>query len=93
MRHYLSLHTNVVAVSESDYVELKIVKPSHTVKPLKDDIFLNAATNLILAAYRNQLLHIFVRVGLVALSVNGCMQDTVAMGELNLFTFSNESLS
>lgn len=78
IRHYLSLHTNVVSVKD-DYITVQLVPASHI--KVQDDVMLNAATNLILASYRNQLLHVFVRVAMVALCVNGCVKDTMTMGE------------
>jgi len=45
---------------------------------------LNAASNLILASYRNQLTHVFVRIAIVALAVNGCTgQETITIGEFS----------
>ena len=81
IRHNLSLHRNVLMVSDRDLIELKLVRPSHIARPVKDDIIINAATNLILASYRNQLLHIFVNVALVALAVNGSTQETMPTGK------------
>lgn len=85
IRHYMGLHMNIITISEKDLIQLKLVRPSHTKLPVKDDIMLNGATNLIIGSYRNQLLHVFVRVAIVALSVNGWVQDTMTMGEKSLF--------
>lgn len=81
VRHFLSLHTNLVSVAEDDIIQLKLVKPTHMKKPLEDEVMLNGATNIMLASYRNQLLHVFVRVGMVALAVNSCCEDVMDMGE------------
>ena len=62
-----------------DHIELKLVRPSHA-KVQEGSVMLNAATNLILASYRNQLMHVFVRVAMVALSINGCVHDTMTKG-------------
>jgi len=82
IRHNLSLHHNILSVSSDDLVELKLVRPSHLSRPLpRDDLLVNAATNLILASYRNQLSHVFVRVAIVAMAINGCAeQDLMTMG-------------
>lgn len=82
IRRNLLLHKNVLTVSGDDMIELKLVRPGHVNKPIKDDILLNAATNLILASYRNQVTHLFVRDALVALSVNSCTEETMTMDEL-----------
>lgn len=86
VRHYLGLHTNILAVSD-DMVMPRLVQPSAHVKVQNDHVMLNAATNIILSSYRNQLMHVFVRVAMVSLSINGCMQDCLSMGESNLVFF------
>jgi len=41
----------------------------------------NAASNLILASYRNQTAHVFVRVAIIALVINSCTtQDVITIG-------------
>ena len=81
IRHNLSLHHNLLSVSSDDLVQLKLVRPSHLSRPLlRADLLMNAATKLILASYRNQLSHVFVRVAIVALAVNGCKRDFITMG-------------
>jgi len=86
IRYNISLHHNILFVSADDLVELKLVRPSHLSKPLpRDDIMQNAATNLIVASYRNQLSHVFVRVAIVALAINGCAkQDLITIGVFSL---------
>ena len=87
VRHFLGLHTNLVSIGDDDIIQLKLVKPTHMKKPIEDEVMLNGATNIMLASYRNQLLHVFVRVGIVALAVNGCCDDVLPIGELfNLHT-------
>ena len=78
VRHYLVMHTNVVSVSENDLVELSMIRAGHVKNP--NEVMVNAATNLVLASYRNQLLHVFVRPAIVALTVNGCPNDTMSIG-------------
>lgn len=82
VRHYLSLHTNILSITD-DRIVPKLVRPSHVrdAKVQDDSVMHNAATNIILGSYRNQLMHVFVRVAMVALSVNGCLQETMSMGE------------
>ena len=75
----------MISISDDGLIELKLVLPSHMKKPLADKVMLTAATNLILSSYRNQLLHIFVQVGILSLVVNASPSVTMAMGE-NTFT-------
>ena len=84
IRYNLSLHHNVLSVSADDLVELKLVRPGHLSRPLpRADVMLNAASNLILASYRNQSSHVFVRIAMVALAVNSCTkQEVITMGVL-----------
>jgi len=87
VQHYLSLHMNVISISETGLIELKLVLPSHMKKPVADEVMLNAATNLILSSYRNQLLHVFVQVGMLSLVVNTSPQVTMTMGESTICQF------
>lgn len=82
IKHYLDLHTNVVSVQPDGLVEPRIEKASNVKKQLRDAVMLNAANNLMLASYRNQLMHVYVNVALVSLSVNGCSytSETVPVG-------------
>jgi len=92
IHHNLSLHHNILSVSPDDLVELKLVRPADLSRPLpRADIMLNATSNLILASYRNQSSHVFVRVAMVALAVNGCTKrEVITMGEV--FTARQHSL-
>lgn len=87
VRYNLPLHHNVLAVTAEDLVEIKIVRAAHVDKPLpRNDIMLNAASHMILASYRNQLSHVFVRIAMVSLSVNGCTsQETLSMSMSDVF--------
>ena len=84
IRHNLSLHHNILGVTADDLVVLKLVRPAHLSKPLpRADVMANAASNLILASYRNQLCHVLVHVAMVALAVNACSkQELITMGML-----------
>ena len=82
--HYLGLHLNIVSVSSEQLVQLKIVKPSHVKKAVQDEVMLNAATNLIMASYRNQLLHVLVRPAIIALCINNCAGDVMSLGKLSI---------
>jgi glycerol-3-phosphate O-acyltransferase len=84
IRYNLPLHHNVLSVSDQDFVEMKLVRAAHVDKPLpRNDVMLNAASHLILASYRNQLSHVFVRIAMVALSINGCTsQETLSLSTL-----------
>ena len=82
VQYYLGLHANVVSISDDALIELRPVAATHVRRatPAADDTMLTAATNLILASYRNQLLHVFVRTGLVALAINAVSEDSVSLG-------------
>ena len=84
IRHNLSLHHNILSVSPDDLVELKQARPADITQPLpRADVMENAASDLIVASYRNQLSHVFVRVAIIALAVNGCAtQETITIGEM-----------
>ena len=86
MRYYLGLHTNLVHIvtvatpsGDEDIIELQIVRPAHVM--VKDEVMLNAATHLMLASYRNQLLHVYIRPAMIALTVNSCQADTMPISK------------
>ena len=81
--HYLGLHLNIVSINSEQFVQMKIVKPSHVQKAVQDEVMLNAATNLIMASYRNQLLHILVRPAIIALCINSCSADVMSLSKFN----------
>jgi glycerol-3-phosphate O-acyltransferase len=74
VRTHIGLHQNLIQMSSEDFVDLKRIIAPHTKKPVKDDIMITGATHLMLASYRNHLIHCFARVALVALSVNACCE-------------------
>lgn len=85
VRYNLSVHKNVVTVVNNDLVVIKVsTQPGHVTsgagQRVRNETLLNAASNLILASYRNQLAHVFVRVAIVAMSINGCRQETMTIG-------------
>jgi len=80
VRYNIAMHSNVVSLGSEDLVQLNVVLPGHV--SVKNDVLLSAASNLILASYRNQLLHVFVRVAIVAIAINGCRQETMPVDQL-----------
>ena len=81
IRRSVQMHLNVAMLDESDLVKIKISKNQRsTKKSLPEDLMNEAATCLIFSSYKNQLLHIFVRVALLSLSVNICEADTMPLG-------------
>lgn len=77
-QYHLQLHASALDVQD-DVIKLKAAKPA-TAGLQKEDVMTVSAGHILLSLYRNQLLHIFVRVGLVALGVNGCQQETLSLG-------------
>ncbi|XP_064623219.1 dihydroxyacetone phosphate acyltransferase-like [Lineus longissimus] len=93
VRLHISLHQNLVQMSPEDFVELKRIIAPHTKKPVRDDIMITGATHLMLASYRNHLIHCFARVGLVAIAVNACCDETLQINDLYLrYTFLEKLL-
>lgn len=79
VKHYIGLHSNVVTVREN-IIHLKIEKLTRVRS--RDLVMANAAVNLMLGSYRNQVLHVFVPIALVALSVNSCDLEHLPQEEL-----------
>ncbi|GAB1607511.1 glycerol-3-phosphate acyltransferase 1, mitochondrial-like [Argonauta hians] len=70
------IHKKLVSVRNSDIVEITVLNN------MSDDLMVNAAHYLMIASYRNQLTHIFVRVAMIALPVNACSKDTLSLDSL-----------
>lgn len=43
----------------------------------------SAAQHMVLTLYRNQLMHVFVRIAMVTISINACPNDTLDIGQNN----------
>jgi glycerone phosphate O-acyltransferase len=56
-----------------------VIKP--TIYNTRGEYVQAAAQHLILTLYKNQLMHIFVRVAMVTLSINSCTEETLAMSK------------
>lgn len=93
IRSTLNLHKNIVRVTDEDIVELLAMEPpGHHYK--QDELMQAAAQHLILSLYRNQMMHVFVRVSLIALSINSCTQDILPLDELyNKYAFLEKLLN
>ncbi|XP_060070929.1 dihydroxyacetone phosphate acyltransferase-like [Ylistrum balloti] len=92
VRSTLQLHKNIVTINKDDVIELVSMDvPSHV---SEDQLMQAAAQHLMLSIYRNQLMHIFVRVAMVSLSINVCTQDTLPLEDLyNKYVFLEHLLN
>ncbi|XP_052827926.1 dihydroxyacetone phosphate acyltransferase, partial [Octopus bimaculoides] len=70
------IHKKLVSFKNSDIVEMTVLKKGY------DNLMDSAAQHLMIASYRNQLTHIFVRVAMIALPVNACTKDTLLLDDL-----------
>ncbi|KAK3576754.1 hypothetical protein CHS0354_014567 [Potamilus streckersoni] len=61
-------------------VELIVEDP--TITSNQDKLMTSGAQQLMLCLYKNQLMHIFVDVAMIAISINSCAQDTLHIEEL-----------
>ncbi|XP_041353504.1 dihydroxyacetone phosphate acyltransferase-like isoform X2 [Gigantopelta aegis] len=81
IRASLLLHKNIVTVTSDDVVELlQMTLPATSAK--QDQLMTSAAQTLLLSLYRNQLLHVFVRVAMISLSINSCPFDSIQLDDL-----------
>ncbi|XP_074649512.1 dihydroxyacetone phosphate acyltransferase-like [Tubulanus polymorphus] len=78
----IKTHENLVTMNKDGLLELKRVVASHAKRAARDEILVNGATHLALASYRNQLVHCFVHVGLVAIIVNASTQERLPLDEV-----------
>lgn len=80
IRSTLALHKNIAEVDSEDIIHLLEIQ--HPTRGSQDELMQAAAQHLILTLYKNQLMHIFVRVAMVTLSINSCTEETLATNEL-----------
>ncbi|XP_067681176.1 dihydroxyacetone phosphate acyltransferase-like [Haliotis asinina] len=78
IRANIVLHKNIVCVTSEDVVELMAVTIPPTVRR-QDELMMTAAQHLMLSLYRNQLMHVFVRVALIAVCINSCEEPTLSV--------------
>lgn len=76
IRSTLALHKNIAEVDSEDIIHLLEIQ--HPTRGSQDELMQAAAQHLILTLYKNQLMHIFVRVAMVTLSINSCTEETLA---------------
>ncbi|CAH1793298.1 unnamed protein product [Owenia fusiformis] len=81
VRWCISMHTNLVTLSPEGIVEIKVEKPTNR-KMNPDDITIMAASHVALASYRNHLLHVFIRPGMIALAINASQEETMTLEDL-----------
>lgn len=79
IRSTLALHKNIAEVDSEDIIHLLEIQ--HPTRGSQDELMQAAAQHLILTLYKNQLMHIFVRVAMVTLSINSCTEETLAMSK------------
>lgn len=88
IRASLALHPNIVAVTQDDVVQLLQVEPPMVQGAAAKQqvqhytVMQNAAQHIMLSLYRNNIIHVFVRPAMVALSVNSCRQDYLSLDDL-----------
>lgn len=91
LRSTLALHKNIAEVDSEDVVHLLEIQ--HPTRGSQDELMQAAAQHLIITLYKNQLMHIFVRVSMVTLSINSCTEETMSMSKYgSLFKYRNNFL-
>lgn len=81
IRHNIFIHKNIAHVNADDIVELVAVDET-LANQNGDNLMTSAAQEMMVCLYRNQLLNVFVRVALIAIPINACVQDTLSLSEL-----------
>lgn len=90
IRSALFLHKNFVQVTPEDVIQLVSVAAPH--QKGQDELMQSAAQHMVLTLYRNQLMHVFVRIAMVTISINACPNDTLDIDELFTKYFFLEQL-
>ena len=78
IRHNVYQHKNIATITAEDTVEL--VTDDIALVQGQDKLMTSAAQNMMVCLYRNQLLNVFVRVAMIAVPINSCIQDTLNIG-------------
>ncbi|KAL4237809.1 hypothetical protein ACF0H5_002521 [Mactra antiquata] len=81
VHHNVFTHKNIAKITEDGIVEL-VSDDSMLVDKNGDNLMTQAAQELMVCLYRNQLLNVFVRVAMVAIPINSCVKDTLLIAEL-----------
>ena len=76
IRHNIFTHKNIAHINADDIVELVAIDES-LANPSGDNLMTSAAQEMMVCLYRNQLLNVFVRVALIAIPINACVQETL----------------
>lgn len=79
IRHNIFTHKNIASVMEDNVVEL--IADDTSLTQNHDPLFTSAAQEMMVCLYRNQLLNMFVRVALIAIPINSCVQETLPLSE------------
>ena len=66
-------------VTPDDLIQLVSVAAPH--QKDQDELMQLAAQHMVLTLYRNQLMHVFVRIAMVTISINACPNDTLELGK------------
>lgn len=80
IRHSVYQHKNIATITEEDNVEL--VTDDLAIVQGQDKLMTSAAQNMMVCLYRNQLLNVFVRVAMIAIPINTCVNETLPLEEL-----------
>ena len=79
IRHNVYQHKNIATITVDDNVEL--LTDDTALVEGQDKLMTSAAQNMMVCLYRNQLLNVFVRVAMIAVPINSCVQDTLNIGK------------
>ena len=82
IRHSVYQHKNIATITEEDNVEL--VTDDLAIVQGQDKLMTSAAQNMMVCLYRNQLLNVFVRVAMIAIPINTCVNETLPLGKAQL---------
>ena len=67
-------------ITEDDNIEL--ITDDTALVEGQDKLMTSAAQNMMVCLYRNQLLNVFVRVAMVAIPINSCVNDRLSIGKV-----------
>lgn len=87
LRASLALHHNIISINNDDVIQLQVAPPIVRGNAVQQHVAVmqTAAQHVMLSMYRNQIIHVFIRPAMIALSINSCRGEELSLGTLSFF--------
>ncbi|PVD26429.1 hypothetical protein C0Q70_14106 [Pomacea canaliculata] len=84
LRASLALHHNIISINNDDVIQLQVAPPIVRGNAVQQHVAVmqTAAQHVMLSMYRNQIIHVFIRPAMIALSINSCRGEELSLDDL-----------